>query len=860
MSAAKQLIEDENNGKFPKQKSVEWYDTRQNMITASEISSILDCNIHQSAYDLLIKKIIPIEHISNASIEWGNIFEQAALELYESINNIKVYSLGLVTHTKYKWIGASPDGLLLSGKLLEIKCPVTRQIGLDIPLYYLIQMQIQMEVCNIDICDYFECKFYRYKDLNEYTKSNNSTKKTLIYKNSNDEKICIYYKNTGFYLKQVIRDKSWFINNLHTLQYFYDNILHYRKISNGISKLKVDSKNYINLLSTDIQLKYNSKPLMPTISIRSKKRSLENDYNTKGQFINWTTWVSATRIRNYMLDNPIIDWLTVSRNNLPEMENVKNSSDSTNMTFKNHIMKQGISFEKTIIDKIKENFPTETITIANVQEVRSYNKFIKTAQCIKRGVPIIFNGILHDYECRIFGMPDLIVRCDYINKIFNKVVIKNPSKTSYRIIEIKSISLNLISDGNHLQKQANTTAYKGQLYVYNKILGNILCSTPSKSYIIGKGFSYTKDKKQFKGESFDRPAHINFKSNDEFIRIKTANAIRWIRDLTLNSSQMTLYSRPELKSNMCYNDDSWNTIKTRIANNHNDITMLWKCGIKNRTIAESNNVTDWKIHKNLTSKMLGITGEKTSRTVQIFINLNQCLSINNNRLLLHPKKINKKLYDWSNNTLFDEYFIDFETISSNIVNQPSINSAFIFMIGVGTKNINDEWEFKCFISNGITLNDERNMLIEFHSYVENHMHKTSIRKKRLWHWGNAEQYLYKSCMARHNAVLDNHNLLIEWCDLLKLFKSENIITNGMLNFSLKTVVKAFYANNFIKTTYDGLDIVNGLDAMIHAFTLYNNIKNKSIITKPLMINIKKYNEIDCKVVFEILQFLRKHYK
>lgn len=863
MLIAQQLINDEINGKFPKQKSVEWYNIRQNMITASEISSVLNSNIHQTSYDLLLKKILPIEHITNKSIEWGNIFEQAALELYESIHNIKTYPLGLVTHNKYNWIGASPDGLLASGKLLEIKCPVNRQIGLDIPLYYWIQMQIQMEVCNIDTCDYFECSFYRYKNLNEYNNSSDLSKKSLIYTNDKCEKICVYYTNTGFYLKQVDRNKSWFINNLSTMQYFYDNILYYRKLSNGTNKLNIDSKNYMNLLSINTQFKNKLKQRVSNVMTRSKKRLIENDtysinsfdYNKKGQFINWFNWVSATRIRNYMLDDPIIDWLSMNHK-----YKMKINSESANITFKKYIMKQGTEFEKNIINEIKEKFPTETIVVANEQESKSYNKFIKTIQCIKKCIPIIFNGILHDYDCRTFGIPDLIVRCDYINKIFNKDIIKNPSKTSYRIIEIKFTTLNLCADGKHLRKTENINAYKGQLYIYNKILGNILGSIPSKSYIIGKGYVYKKCKDCFRGGPFDRPAHINFKSNDEFIRVKTANAIKWIRDLNLNSNKMKLYSRDELKPNMCISDDNWNVVKNDISNEYNEITLLWNCGIKNRKIAESNNVANWKTHKNLTSKLLGITGEKISRILQIFIDLNQESTLNN-RLLLHPKKINKSYNNWTNQENFDDYYIDFETISPNIINQQSINSAFIFMIGIGVKNMYNKWEFKCFISNGLTLNDERNMLIEFHSYIENHSTDTTNRKKRLWHWGNAEQHLYKSCMSRHVNIIDNNILPTEWCDLLKMFKDQIIITNGMLNFSLKSVVRAFHKNNFIKTTYDGLDVVNGLDAMLYAFNLYNmNITNELIESKPLMINIKKYNEIDCKAVFEILQFLRIYYK
>ena len=84
------------------------------------------------------------------------------------IKNVEPYSL----------IGGNPAKLIKKrfteeqiNKLLEIKCPLYRTITGEIPLYYWIQMQIQMEVCNMPECDYFECNFRQYADKNEYVLS-----------------------------------------------------------------------------------------------------------------------------------------------------------------------------------------------------------------------------------------------------------------------------------------------------------------------------------------------------------------------------------------------------------------------------------------------------------------------------------------------------------------------------------------------------------------------------------------------------------------------------------------------------------------------------------------------------------------
>lgn len=826
MTISQNLIDRNNNGEFPKQKSIEWYKIRQNIITASETSSILDCNIYQTAYELLIKKLSPIEYTINEAMEWGNIFEPIAIEFYEYIYKETVHSLGLIQHPKYNWIGASPDGILIKGRLLEIKCPFRRSICGKIPLYYWIQMQIQMEVCDIDECDYFECKFYRYSSKEEYDDDieSNGIKNQLI---NNDN--LIYYKLTDSFLKTVTRDKDWFQNNIIKLKAFYDKILYYRTMDNGLEQLRVDSR----------QLQKRKK----TYSINLSSKRICND-----GFINWNNWVSATRIRNYMLDDPLIDWL--------DLYYTKFNKSINNMTFQQCVMKQGIKFEEKIISDLKKKYPKDIVTVANFQEAKSYDKYLKTITLMKKGVPIIHQGVLHDYDYKIFGMPDLLVRYDWINKIFESPVINSTKKSNkksnqYRVIEIKFISLELCADGKHLRNSnKNILAYKGQIYIYNKILGKIQVRTPSKSYIIGKRWSFQKCQEYFSGSSFERCAHVNFKGNDKFIRYKTALAIKWIRELNTYGSKWDIYSRNELKPNMCNIDQRWDGVKKQIADKYNEITSLWMCGIKNREIAERNGVTNWRTHKGLTAEKLGVFGSKNAPTLQLIIDMNQCSSIREyeEERKIEPNKIRNNLYNWKKTNDVIEFYVDFETISNDIC-ECDCTSSFIFMIGVGI-NLDGNWNFKCFIAERLNNTGERNMLIDFHKYITNF-----AGTHRIWHWGSAENYLYRNAMNRHNDILKKYTYLTEWCDMLRIFKEEPIVAYGMINFSLKSVVKAFYDNEFIETSYDNCDIDNGLNAMILAYETYKTNKQTSKIMK----DIEKYNEVDCKVLMEIISYLRNNH-
>ena len=79
---------------------------------------------------------------------------------------------------------------------------------------------------------------------------------------------------------------------------------------------------------------------------------------------------------------------------------------------------------------------------------------------------------------------------------------------------------------------------------------------------------------------------------------------------------------------------------------------------------------------------------------------------------------------------------------------------------------------------------------------------------------------------------------------------------GALNYSLKTIAKALYNNKLINTIWNNDTCSNGLNAMILANNLYNdNINN--IKDNKVMKEIIRYNEIDCKVLYDIHNLIKK---
>ena len=167
------------NAYQPEQRSPEWYEYRHNMITASNIWKVFGS---ESQYNSIIyEKCIPFEAggsstsgtsfvNTDSTLHWGVKYEPVSIMLYESLYKTTVDSFGCIQHPKYKCIGASPDGIINDeaseryGRMLEIKNIVNREITGIPKEEYWIQMQLQLETCDLDECDFLETRFKEYEN------------------------------------------------------------------------------------------------------------------------------------------------------------------------------------------------------------------------------------------------------------------------------------------------------------------------------------------------------------------------------------------------------------------------------------------------------------------------------------------------------------------------------------------------------------------------------------------------------------------------------------------------------------------------------------------------------------------------
>ena len=274
----------------PEQRTDEWYIFRNSTLTASNIYKIFVSEYSQT--QLILEKCEPLNinkfkvTNTNSPMHWGQKYEPVSILYYEYIYKTTVTEFGCIPHRDHSFIAASPDGIVcdptsnLYGRMLEIKNVVSREITGIPKMEYWIQMQLQMEVCNLNECDFLETKFLQYDTEEEYINDNTIEYKGIILQYLKDESphyiyapfmlndlhstaykeweskemkknkdleliTIIYWKLVKISCVLVLRNKLWFKNVLPMIDVFWKNLVEERE--SGKYKERIKKKRKLSL-------------------------------------------------------------------------------------------------------------------------------------------------------------------------------------------------------------------------------------------------------------------------------------------------------------------------------------------------------------------------------------------------------------------------------------------------------------------------------------------------------------------------------------------------------------------------------------------------------------------------------------
>jgi len=231
---------------------------------------------------------------------------------------------------------------------------------------------------------------------------------------------------------------------------------------------------------------------------------------------------------------------------------------------------------------------------------------VQTLEHMKAGIPFIFNGFLINRSEGIYDVADLLIRSDYVRRLFpdysytNTVGPKAKSQFGpwhYLAVGIRFSRNTFCVDGLKLRNDLPSRYWKVKLYIQNRILDYYQHYRPSCALLIGRGFTWTQPAstggQTVKSDSFLKPGEIQFEQWDQFTKQKYQDGRSWMEKLSLPLAAEWKVSPvpavPELYANakLSIYDTPWSNVIKGIAREQDDITLLHHCTVDNRVKAHS---------------------------------------------------------------------------------------------------------------------------------------------------------------------------------------------------------------------------------------------------------------------------------
>lgn len=611
-------------------------------------------------------------------------------------------------------------------------------------------------------------------------------------------------------------------------------------------------------------------------------------------------WISATNTKNYVINDSVLDWLDLyflklgfnvsvlsgnemsflkSKLNNPstydQLEQSLKKTHDENLIYLNMLFQKGFEFEDKVFKKLQNDYAKEFITINMTGPVgRTRDNFNATKEAVLSGVPIISQAVLFNDNNNTFGTADLLVRSDYINKLCREHALTNDEinikakklkKYHYRVIDIKWSTLPFYSKQKTIRKDGFMSAYKSQLAIYNCAIGNIQGYFPEKTYLLGKGWNHTvSGQKEKIFDCFDRLGVVDYhKSDNEYIQ-KTVDAIMWYRNVKEFGHLWSPLESPESKNvnlfpNMSNVDLKWNHIKKEIASLTGEPTQICYVGTKERQALHDKGIY-YVWDSKFNSQNMELKGIFNSEKIDTICEVNRNKTYN-----ILPTNVQNNDNFWQKSYSTDMFF-DYETVNTDFIDKDidihnSKSEIMIFMIGVGYIQ-NGIWKYEVMHMKDINNSEEESLMDKFTKFVSKKSLELDPEQKyqtRLFHWSHAEVTNFRKTNEKYNDKWSKWEKSIKYVDMYKIFNDEKIGIKGSYNYSLKSIGNALYNLKYINTVWPNNSIANGQIALFASAKYYHNkaTNNLSQEDKKIIDNIVKYNEIDCKMIWEIVSFFRK---
>jgi hypothetical protein len=306
-------------------------------------------------------------------------------------------------------------------------------------------------------------------------------------------------------------------------------------------------------------------------------------------------WVSASRTRNYLLQDPLLDWLQLFGEDKGFVRDDRRPGYDSRADFLPFLFERGTAFEQAVLACLGTRADIRTIALGP-HDVRSHLKLEETFRAMVDGVPVISQAVLWNPTNRTYGAADLLVRSDVLQTWFPDALTEEEAHQSalaighdswhYRVIDVKFATAHLDRTGH---ASSEHLSFMAQVFVYSEALGHLQGYAPP-GYLLGRGWQQGTERNR---NCLDRLARVDLDyetpRGKQSLRASVEAAITWMRRVRTEGANWQVMPEPtvvELRANMSNGKDQpWHLAKQQIAAAQGELTQLWQVSVDRRTVA-----------------------------------------------------------------------------------------------------------------------------------------------------------------------------------------------------------------------------------------------------------------------------------